>query len=278
MNFTKQIKQEILSKRRNNEDALEFLRGFIYAKGIISDNTINLRIHDKITKNTILKVIDKIGITVINNKSIIKIKKESIDLEQKFLYPSSFFQGTFVGGGSISNLSLSSYHLQISSNYEKFINIMLNKLNEYNFNFIKIKHNSKILIYIKKHEKISDFLKAISVTTSFFNFIDNTISRDFHNSHNRLKNIDASNIEKTIKANKHNLENINYIKENNLLSFFTIKQLDLFNLMLENSNESLSALAFIYNQKNSSNISKSGIHHWLKKLDTIVNNHKVAKQ
>ncbi|WHL49567.1 hypothetical protein HYE36_05960 [Mycoplasmopsis bovis] len=40
MNFTKEIKLEILSKKRNIDDANEFLRGYIYSKCIIDNDII----------------------------------------------------------------------------------------------------------------------------------------------------------------------------------------------------------------------------------------------
>ncbi|MCE6061559.1 DNA-binding protein WhiA [Mycoplasmopsis agalactiae] len=269
MNFTKEIKLEILNKKRNNEDASEFLRGYIYSKCIIEDDIIKLRIYDNLTKSTVLKSLNKIGIQYENKNSVILINKNDFSLVEEFSYPSSFFQGVFVGNGSISNLNNSSYHLQIASNYEQFIDVIINKLNEYDFNFVKIKHNKKFIAYIKKHEKISDFLKAISVTTSFFNFMDNTISRDFFNNTNRLRNIDASNINKIVNANSKYIKNINLMYELNLENNFSTEQLKLFNLIKENPNESLSSIAYLYTLRENKEITKSGIYHWLKKLEKV---------
>ncbi|MBT1315945.1 DNA-binding protein WhiA [Mycoplasma bovis] len=270
MNFTKEIKLEILSKKRNIDDASEFLRGYIYSKCIIDNDIIKLRIYDKSTKSTVLKSLNKIGIKYENKNTVILINKDNFSLIEDFSYPSSFFQGVFAGNGSISNLNNSSYHLQLASNYEEFIDIIINKLNEYDFNFVKIKHNNKFIAYIKKHEKISDFLKAISVTSSFFNFMDNTISRDFLNNTNRLRNIDASNINKIVTASNKYIKNIDLMYELELENKFNEDQLKLFQIMKENPNESLSSIADLYAYKENKSISKSGIYHWLKKLEKTV--------
>lgn len=62
MNFIKEIKFEILNKKRNNEDVSEFLRGYIYLKCIIEDDIIKFRIYDNLIKSIVLKSLNKIGI------------------------------------------------------------------------------------------------------------------------------------------------------------------------------------------------------------------------
>lgn len=274
MNFTQQIKKEILDKKRNIEETREFLKGFIYAKGKINNSRITLRIYNELTKTTVLQMIKKININFKNKKSVIIIDNDDLDLKVNFEHPSAFFQGVFAGGGTISNLNQSSYHLQLSSNYEEFINVIMNKLNEYDFNFVKIKHNNKYIIYIKKYEKISDFLKAVVAVNSLFRFLDNAISRDLYNNINRLNNIDFHNIKKTVNANAKHLKNINYIKENSLENNFNINQLRAFEILEKNTHESLRIIVEKYNQKYEKQISKSSLHHWLKKLEKIVKDHK----
>ncbi|WP_301006866.1 hypothetical protein [Mycoplasmopsis bovis] len=97
MNFTKEIKLEILSKKRNIDDASEFLRGYIYSKCIIDNDIIKLRIYDKSTKSTVLKSLNKIGIKYENKNTVILINKDNFSLIEDFSYPSSFFQGVFAG-------------------------------------------------------------------------------------------------------------------------------------------------------------------------------------
>nr|WP_307939813.1 helix-turn-helix domain-containing protein [Mycoplasmopsis bovis] len=51
---------------------------------------------------------------------------------------------------------------------------------------------------------------------------------------------------------------------------FNDDQLKLFQIMKENPNESLSSIADLYAYKENKSISKSGIYHWLKKLEKTV--------
>ncbi|VEU75166.1 Uncharacterized protein conserved in bacteria [Mycoplasmopsis maculosa] len=272
MSFTKEIKNEILNKNFSSKDSYSFLRGYIYSKAIILNNFIKLQINDIYTKNTIIKLLKKNLISFLESGSTIKINRLDFDMVEDFSNPSLFFQGVFVGGGTISDLNKSSYHLQLSSNYEAYVDLMIKKLNDYDFNFSKIKHRNKFLIYIKKHEKISEFLNAIMAINSYFTFVDKQINRDYENNLNRINNIDVSNIKKFVSANIRHVNNIKKMYESKLENIFNINQLNFYNLLLEHQDESLSTLVQIYNEKYDKNITKSGVYHWLEKL-----NNKVSK-
>ncbi|WP_338822385.1 DNA-binding protein WhiA [Mycoplasmopsis felifaucium] len=278
MNFTQEVKNEIFQKKKTtNGEIKEFLRGFIYAKSYIENEKIKLRINDQDTKNLIVKYLIKLGIKVLIVNMQIVFNLSDFDLTEKFTNPSAFYQGVFAGSGSINNLDKSSYHLQISSNYKNFIDIIMNKLNEYDFEFNKIQHQNRFLIYIKKYEKICDFLKAIMASNSLFIFMENTINRDFNNNINRLNNIDFSNIKKSVNANQAHIKNINFIFSNNLTSSFKNEQIDAFNILLDNPESSLNSLVDIYNNSHLKPISKSGLYHWLNKLSGIVKKHSNIK-
>ncbi|MBU4693702.1 DNA-binding protein WhiA [Mycoplasma zalophidermidis] len=272
-NFTQKIKNEIFSKKRNKDEISEFLRGFIFAN-CTQNEFITLKITSNETLDYILILLNFININYSLDKNQICINKNDFNLEVNFKDPASFFAGAFVGGGTISDLNKSSYHLQLSSNYEKFIDIFMNKLNEYDFGFQKIFHRKKFLIYIKKHEKISDFLKAINVIDSMFKLEDSRIKRDFDNTFNRINNIDLANLKRIVKSNQQHLKNIDYIYHNNLESCFTEKQLEFFTILKNNPDESLSKISEILLDESEIKISKSGLNHWLIKLREIVKKYK----
>ncbi|MCS4536983.1 MULTISPECIES: DNA-binding protein WhiA [unclassified Mycoplasma] len=270
--FTQLIKNEIFSKKKNKNEIIEFLRGFIFANAVI-DNKIKLKISNQDTRQNIIKMLRVVKIKAELNQTVIYLDVNDFDLSFNFPIPNYFFAGVFVGGGTISGLKRSSYHLQLSSNYEKIIEGLQKKLNEYDFGFQKIKHKSKYLIYVKKYEKISDFLKAIDAIKSMFAFEDSRIKRDFDNSMNRINNVDVANIKKIVTSNQKHIQNINYLKQHNLAQYFNENQLNLFELLLQNPQESLTNLVILFTSNFDVKISKSGINHWLKKLDKIVNEH-----
>ncbi|QBF34562.1 DNA-binding protein WhiA [Mycoplasmopsis phocirhinis] len=272
-NFTQLIKNEILNKKKKKNEIIEFLRGFIFANAVIEEK-IRLKISNQITRDKIIKLLQTVKIEYyLKQNSVIFLNKEDFDLDLIFLIPNCFFAGVFIGGGTISSLERSSYHLQLSSNYEHFVDAFKTKLNEYEFGFQKIKHQGKYLIYIKKYEKISDFLKAIEAINSMFAFEDSRIKRDFDNSMNRINNVDVANIKKIVSANQKHIQNINYIIQHNLEYFFNENQLNLFKLLLQNPQESLTSLTILFTSQFNIHISKSGVNHWLKKLQKIVAQH-----
>ncbi|WP_029608733.1 DNA-binding protein WhiA [Mycoplasma simbae] len=271
VNFSQQIKNEIFLKKKNKQEINEFIRGFVFSSATI-DKDIEIKINSDVTFAHFIELLQScVSEFSIKNKAII-MPLSAIDLELKIHLPSAFFAGVFSASGSISNLDQSSYHLQISSNYTEFIELFQQKLNEYYFGFQSIQHKGKHLIYLKRHEKISDFLKAIGAIESMFAFEDSRIQRDFDNSLNRINNVDVANIKKIVNSNQKHIKNINFIFEHNLAHLFNDKQLKLFDLMLKSPEESLNT----YSEKLAEEqifISKSGLNHWLIKLGKVVNEH-----
>nr|WP_308436122.1 helix-turn-helix domain-containing protein [Mycoplasmopsis bovis] len=96
------------------------------------------------------------------------------------------------------------------------------------------------------------------------------LAETFLNNTNRLRNIDASNINKIVTASNKYIKNIDLMYELELENKFNDDQLKLFQIMKENPNESLSSIADLYAYKENKSISKSGIYHWLKKLEKTV--------
>ncbi|BAP01092.1 hypothetical protein MCAL160_0570 [Mycoplasmopsis californica HAZ160_1] len=267
-NFTQKIKQELLAKKKTRQEISDFLRGFIFAGGNIGEYIL-LKITASEVQNYILDLLASVKINFDFDGNLIKIRNRLVDLKEIIFSPWAFFAGVFVASGSISNLDKSSYHLQISSRYEKYIDLFQSKLNEYDFGFQKIKHQNRYLIYIKKHEKISDFLKAITAIDSMFLFEDSRIQRDFDNSMNRINNVDVANIKKVVESNQKHIKNIEIMIANNLQHHFNPNQIAFYNLMHSNPEESLNSYANILSQSGIE-ISKSGLNHWLIKLAKIV--------
>ncbi|EGV00144.1 hypothetical protein MCSF7_01751 [Mycoplasmopsis columbina SF7] len=275
MNFTLEVKNEIINKQRQLSKIEDFLKGFLYGKGLFDLNqNIIFTIKNKNIRQKIIAFLELLKKNFVQDKINILIFQHQFNLDNKIKNLSSFFAGLFCASGTISNLETSSYHLEISSFYESFIDQVIEKLNNYDFNFQKIYRKQKYVIYIKRQEKIADFLKAIEATNSFFKFEDSKIQRDYLNNINRINNIDFSNIDRIASANKKHIENIEYMYKNNLIHKFNENQLKVFQLFLENPGESLQSMVDILND-NGFNISKSGLNHWLIKLNKIVIENKI---
>ena len=81
-----------------------------------------------------------------------------------------------------------------------------------------IKRGYKFVVYVKNGDNISDILKMFKATESLFFFEDIRIYRDHKNMVNRLNNCELSNQTKSIQTGLKQLNEINYIIDNDLLS------------------------------------------------------------
>ncbi|WP_029512951.1 DNA-binding protein WhiA [Mycoplasmopsis iners] len=275
MNFSLQIKHEIIERQKEINEIKDFIKGFIFGKGFFDlEENVIVQINDPIILQKFTAFLKKINLKSQNENKNLIIHNVKDLLNQEIAHLGNFFAGLFCATGTISNLDKTSYHLSMSSNYEFYTDEIIQKLNKYDFNFTKRHYKKKYLLYIKRQEKIADFLKAIEAINSFLTFEDSIITRDYDNNINRLNNIDFSNINKMAEAHKKYVQNINFIEEHNLTNLFEEKQLLFFNLIKNNPGESLGVLANMMSEKGYE-ISKSGVNHWLRKLQKEVEKYKL---
>ncbi|WP_036453107.1 DNA-binding protein WhiA [Mycoplasma buteonis] len=274
--FSWEIKKEIINNTTTKNEITAFLNGLIYSNAIYSENGYTLQIKNQYILDKLFTKLDKIQVSYTKSKTAktkFFISKNNFKLKAEINfqdYLTFFFAGVFCGSGNISSRSSTSYHLEISSHYYENIIKIMNKLNLYEFNFQYFQRNSKHIIYVKKQDKLLDFLSAIGAKKSWFNLQNWRIQKDFENVSNRINNIDISNIQKIAKSSLKHIKNITYLFEHNLESCFSENELVFFNLKLENKWSSLSELSEILSIQHNIVISKSGLNHWLRKLNTIV--------
>ena len=203
----------------------------------------------------------QLGINLHKDKKLLnKILKD----EDAF---SSYFKGLFLASGSINNPQTTFYHLEISTSDKTKSNFICKLLNDFgDFNFKTIKRNNQWVVYAKKADNISDFMKLIGANLSLMEFEDTRIERDFKNSLNRVQNMDIANIEKTIKASNEMILMIKFLKKKNNLSFLEDKGKAIAQLRIEKPELSMVDLAKAFNKNKENNISKSGINHIFRKI------------
>ena len=130
------------------------------------------------------------------------------------------------------------------------------------------------MIYIKISEEISDFIKLLGATNSLFYYEDIRIYRDHKNMVNRLNNCEQANIEKSMKTSKEQIDNINYLKENDLIDLLDDK-IKMVILYKEKYPETtMNELAKIISMETETDITKSCINHYFRKIKEIVIKHK----
>lgn len=259
MNFTLKIKYELMNKKMSNQELNYFLDGCLYCANLLKEKTFIIKIINNDFYNFLIFILKTLKIDfetrknqiIISNYEINNIPENNVN---------HFFSGMFFISGSISNLNSSSYHLQINFKDEKKCENIIN-FSRKHFIFNKTKNKNNYVIYIKKNEKISDFLHVIGTQKSYFEFIDSIISRDMKNQVTRIFNLDLHNQEKLVNSYQNFLENYDFIIKNNLDFKFTKEQLIFFEFKKQNQFMPLSEISTeLYKQKNIKK-SKSGLNH-----------------
>ena len=191
---------------------------------------------------------------------------KQIEKDDNFKY---FVNGIFVANGSVSRPNSKYYHLEFSLNNLELANVILKRLKKYFPNFKILQRKNKCLLYIKKANDVSDFIKFINAPNMVILFEDSRISRDFMNSINRLNNFDIYNQEKTNSAFLRHYEIIKTLKSKKLIYSLDEKYQNFIKIRIEHKEASLDELAIIINEKYKYNITKSGINHWLRHLKKV---------
>jgi len=157
---------------------------------------------------------------------------------------------------------------------EALAKVIKNELNYFNFNAKLIKREYKYVVYLKKSEEISDLIKMFKATSSLFYFEDIRIYKDHKNMVNRLNNCEIANQEKSFKTGLAQVENINYLKNNDLLSLLDKNALLVANTRVKYPEVSMQELADIITNEEGYKIGKSGVNHHFRKIKDLVDRHK----
>jgi len=295
MTFTTRLKEEISKQVDNEIESRSIIDAFLRYNSVISDNiTITLEnasvtryIYKLIKEN--LGVLPKIRVRVqkrfrikqiyileINEK--IQYIKETLNLNSQPLIDSdeekiSFLKGAFLGIGNVSNPKTSGYHLEFILNNETDANYICSLLNYFKLNSKVIKRGYKYIAYIKMSESISDLIKMFKAINSLFEFEDTRIYRDHKNMVNRLNNCEIANQEKTIKTGLTQIDDINYLEENDLLTLVDDKMKIIIEYRKKYPESSFQELAEIISLETDYKVGKSGINHHFIKLRKIKENH-----
>ena len=137
--------------------------------------------------------------------------------------------------------------------------------------------NSKIItrdkgymVYIKEAEKIGDFLRIINANNAVLYYEDIRIYRDHKNMTNRLNNMEQANMDKIIATANKQIEQINYLKDNDCMDLLDDKTRELTEYRLKYPEASLTELAEIISLETRKNITKSGLNHRFRKINELV--------
>ena len=184
----------------------------------------------------------------------------------------AYVAGAFLAYGACNSPNNNNYHLEISLNELDHANFIVKLISRFNIEAkISIRRN-KYIVYIKRADLISDFLKLVGASDSMLKFEDIRMQRDLKNSVIRLDNCEIANEVKTINAAKRQVESFIKIKESRKYEVLNEKLKNVLELRLKFQEYSLLELCYAYQKSYGDMISKSGMKHRLNKLESIAEN------
>ena len=184
----------------------------------------------------------------------------------------AYVAGAFLAYGACNSPNNNNYHLEISLNELDHANFIVKLISRFNIEAkISIRRN-KYIVYIKRADLISDFLKLVGASDSMLKFEDIRMQRDLKNSVIRLDNCEIANEVKTINAAKRQVESFIKIKESRKYEVLNEKLKNVLELRLKFQEYSLLELCDAYQKSYGDMISKSGMKHRLNKLESIAEN------
>ena len=303
MTFSTRLKEEIASIKSSRKAMLSEIMAFLRYDAQVNNKTITLTFENGSVARRVYKNIKEIfnieiKIIVRNQKRlrakqiyILEIKENVKDiLEKLHIYQNNhyraineddlktkeqiigFVRGIFLANGSINDPSTSGYHLEFVFSIKSDAMFLNNLLHQMKFHSKVLKRNNRYMVYLKASEEISDIIRLFEASNCLFYFEDIRIYRDHKNMLNRLNNCDIANQEKSIKTGFSQIEDIKYLKENDLLSLLDEKTNLVIKAREENPESSYQELADIITNEYGYKISKSGINHHFIKIKKLVNN------
>jgi len=202
------------------------------------------------------------------------MKREYLETPEEMV---AFVRGTFLVIGSINDPKSGGYHLEYVFSKRKDAEFMSTLLHEMKFESKVLERNNKYMVYLKSAEEISDMIRMFESPQSLFYFEDIRIYRDHKNMVNRLNNCEIANQEKSTTTGLKQIEDIKYIKENDLTGLLEEKTQLVMEYRLKYPESSYQELALIIKTETDYQIGKSGINHHFIKIRKLVEQHKNTK-
>ena len=305
MSYTSKIKEEIIDEKLNASKEDLLLTAFIKYAGRYSQDGLTLtlenpkiarviynliykeysirpriiiriqkrfrtkQIYILVIKNGLDKVLDNCQIQISSGK----LQNSKLDLKTDS-EKKSFIKGVFLAAGSISDPKTSGYHMEFVFSSKKSSDFISNLLHEFGINSKVIKRSNKYMVYVKASEEISDMLKVLETNQSLFYFEEVRTEKDHINMVNRLNNCEQANLDKTINTGLKQIDDIAYLKDNDLLSLLDEKTQLIAEYREKYPELSYQELAEVISLETNYRITKSGVNHHFIKIRELSNRHK----
>lgn len=303
MTYTTKIKEEISKTSLNENEKICELSGFVRFSAIIKE-TISITLENASVARRIYKHfkeifniqpkiiirnqkrfrVKQIYIIEINDRVDYILKYLNIKENNKKILPNEYFlptkeekiaylEGVFLATGTINDPATSGYHMEIVTDFNREAIYITKIFKELGIVAKHIKRNSKYMVYIKNAEIISEIIRMFKAINSYFYFEDIRIYRDHKNMVNRLNNCEIANQEKTINTGLKQIEEIKYLKQNDLYSLLDETTKIVLEYREKYPEASLKELGDIISLETDYKIGKSGVNHHFIKIRNLIKKH-----
>lgn len=226
-----------------------------FSKNMVYQTVIEQKADEILTDLDISFLEEKISKNIVNNDDTI----------------SGYLAGAFLASGSINSPQSSNYHLEITLNSENFAKWFVKLVLRYKNTNIEpkiIKRRENYVVYLKKSDKIADFLILIGAVASCMEFENIRVSRDYVNVTNRLNNLDTANMQRTVATAEKQIGWIKVLNAKIGIDNLQEPKLRLLcRLRLENDSVSLEDLASLMSEALDKPVSKSNVAHLFRKIE-----------
>ena len=267
INFCGDIKYEplsinILSENKIILDKFKYIIKYIFNIDICiySDNGRTYKISID-NEDFIHKIFNTINQNMYEEKIYNSIILNSICCKRAYI------RGTFLCVGYICSPE-KNYHLEFMCNTYNQAQNLKNLINFFDIDAKSIEKKEHFIVYIKEAEQIVELLNIIEAHKALLELENIRIFKDVRNNINRIVNCETANLNKIVLTGVKQKENIEFIKETVGLDILPKPLKEIAILRLENPDISLQELS----QMTDPIISKSGVNHRLKKINSIAEN------
>ena len=181
----------------------------------------------------------------------------------------SYLAGCFLAYGACNSPMNKNYHLELALNENEEASFVLKLLARFNIEAKVTKRRNKYVVYLKKAELISDFLRLVKASHCLLEFEDARIEKDFKHSLVRIDNCEIANEMKSLNAANKQIAYIKVIKKADKYKQLDEKLKRIIDLRLDHKDYSLNELCEEYKLRFKEPISKSGLKHRLNKIESI---------
>lgn len=176
----------------------------------------------------------------------------------------NYLRGVFLGAGSLSDPE-SSYHLEIVTNSEEYSQSLVELMLEFELQPKISSRKSNLVVYLKESEQIVNFLNIIGAHHALLELENIRIQKEMRNQVNRLVNCETANMNKSIDAALHQIDNIKLIQKHMGFEQLALPLKAVAEARLENPEVSLKELGQLMDPP----LGKSGINHRMRRLEEM---------